>query len=148
MWGNRTGPQWHHFPMGEDDPVEEDEDGTGALRKAAGLAKSAVSGAVEYVGDRRFERTPAGRARTAVEDGAATFLIRIPLDDIAHRSEGGSVNSPEAADAIGHIEAEGWTLAQLDYVTETAGWEDVDDGGTIRRGARQLTSAVLLFRRA
>ncbi|MEM7285514.1 MAG: hypothetical protein AAF480_04110 [Actinomycetota bacterium] len=133
-----------------DEPVGDDEeaDGAGALRKAAGLAKSAVSGAVDYVGDRRFERTPAGRARSAYDDGAATFLIRIPLDDVAHRSEGGSVNTPDAPDAIGHIEAEGWVLAQLDYVTETAGWEDVDDGGTIRRGARQLTLAVLLFRRA
>lgn len=134
--------------MAEEENSESDDDSAGALRKAAGLAKSAVSGAVEYVGDRRFERTPAGRARGAFEDGAATFLIRIPLDDIAHRSDAGSVDSPDAPDAIGHIEAEGWVLAQLDYVTETAGWEDVDDGGTIRRGARQLTSAVLLFRRA
>ena len=134
--------------MADDNDAESDDDGAGALRKAAGLAKSAVTGAVEYVGDRRFERTPAGRARAAFEDGAATFLIRVPLDDIAHRSEGGSVNSPEAADAIGQIETEGWTLSQLDYVTETAGWEDVDDGGTVRRGARQLTCAVLLFRRA
>ena len=133
--------------MAEEENTDHDDDGAGTLRKAAGLAKSAVTGAVEYVGDRRLERTPAGRARSAFEGGAATFLIRIPLDDIAHRSEGGSVDSPDAADAIGHIEAEGWTLAQLDYVTETAGWEDVDDGGTIRRGARQLTSAVLLFRR-
>lgn len=133
---------------GNDHDHDDENESAGALRKAAGLAKSAVTGAVEYVGDRRFERTPAGRARNAFEGGAATFLIRVPLDDIAHRSEGGSVDVPDAPDAIGHIEAEGWTLTQLDYVTETAGWEDVDDGGTIRRGARQLTSAVLLFRRA
>ncbi len=131
--------------MADDETVDDgDTDGGGALRKAAGLARSAVT----YVGDRRFERTPAGRARTAFEEGAATFLIRVPLDDIAHRSDGGSVTSPETVDAIGHIEAEGWTLNQLDYVTETTGWEDVDDGGTVRRGARQVTSAVLLFRRS
>lgn len=135
--------------MADDDAVDDDEsDGGGALRKAAGLARSAVTGAVDYVGDRRFERTPAGRARTAAAEGAATFLIRITLDDIAHRSDGGSVASPETGDAIGQIEAEGWTLTQLDYVTETAGWEDVDDGGTVRRSARQVTSAVLLFRRS
>jgi hypothetical protein len=139
----------------EDDEPETDhgsdegdshDDAPGALHKAAGLVRSAASGAVSYVSDRRFGRTPAGKARQAAEEGAKTFHIRLDLDSIAHRSDGHSTHEPELDDAIGAIEAEGWRLDQIQYITETDDWEKTDDQGRVSHGSEQRTSAVLLFR--
>lgn len=140
-----------------EDPIEEtsdetpDDDDPGALRKAAGLAKSAVTGAVDYVSDKRFERTPAGKAKVAAEEGATTFHIRLDLDDISYRSKGKAkaATNPEVDDVIGAIEAEGWRLDNLEYITEAEQWERTDgEDGSVTRGSTEHTSAVLLFRRA
>ncbi len=120
----------------------------GALRKAAGSLRGAASGAVAFVADKRFDRTPAGKARKAAEAGASTFHIRLDLDDIAHRGGGHHTREPELDDAIGSIELEGWVLDQIQYVTETDEHEDTDGEGTLHRRVVQRTSAVLLFRRA
>lgn len=128
----------------------EDESGGGPIRRVAGLAKHAVTGAAGYLADKRFERTPAGRARAAAEDGAATFHIRIDLDDIAYRAraKGGKAEEPEVTDVIGEIEAEGWRLDDIEYLTETDDWERTDEDGSVTRGSTQRTSAILLFRRS
>ena len=138
--------------MAEDDDAsveEADTDQAGALRKAAGLAKSAVTGAVDFVAEKRFDRTPAGKARAAAEDGATTFLIRLDLADISYRSKGKAkaAEDPEVADVIGAIEGEGWRLDNLEYITEAEQWERTDDEGAVTRGSTESTSAVLFFRR-
>ena len=90
-----------------DDETAEDGSDAGPIRRAAGLAKDAVTGAAGYVAEKRFERTPAGRARAAAADGAATFHIRLDLDDITYRAraKGGKAEEPEVNDVIGAIEA-------------------------------------------
>lgn len=122
----------------------------GIVRKAAALAKDAATGAAGFVSDRRFGRTPAGRARQAVEDGATTFHIRLGLDEITYAAGSGAnrASEPEVADAIGQIEAEGWRLDHIEYLTENETWERTDADGSVTRGQTPHTFAVLLFRRA
>jgi len=122
--------------------------GDGPLRRAGGLAKKAAGATVGFVTDKRFGRTPAGRARSAARDGATTFHIRLDLDDITYRSgaKGNKTDAPEVGDAIGQIEAEGWRLDHIEYLTETDEWERTDDEGNVTRGTTQRSSAILLFR--
>lgn len=124
-----------------------DDDRPGALRRTAGLLRSAATGTASFISDKRFDRKPAGKARKAREAGAATFHIRLDLDDITHRSDGHSTREPGLDDVIGSIEAEGWALDQLQYVTESDEHEHTDDKGLPHRDVEQRTSAVLLFRR-
>lgn len=135
--------------MNDDARPHGDHD-TGVVRKAAGLAKGAASGAVGFVAGRRFGRTPAGRARKAAEDGASTFHIRLDLAEITYGAgaKGGKTTEPEVADAIGEIEAEGWRLDHIEYLTEAEEWERTDADGSITRGTTPHTFAVLLFRSA
>lgn len=132
-------------PTGSDgEPADSD----GPLRRAGGLAKKAAGATVGFVTDKRFGRTPAGRARSAARDGATTFHIRLDLDDITYRSgaKGNKTDAPEVGDAIGQIEAEGWRLDHIEYLTETDEWERTDNEGNVTRGTTQRSSAVLLFR--
>lgn len=133
-----------------DDTASAGADGSpGVLRRAAGMAKTAASGAAGFVADKRFERTPAGRARQAAEDGARTFHIRLDLDEITHRtgSGGAKTSRPDVSDAIGAIEAEGWHLDSIEYLTEVDEWERTDADGSVTRGSTPRSSAVMLFRR-
>lgn len=141
MAADDTGPDEDHTP-----PAEDDE--RNPLARVAGAAKSAVTGAVGYVQDKRFEKTPAGRARVAFADGAQTFHIRLDLDDVAHRADGRGTRDPRVDDAIGAIEAEGWRLEDLEYVSERDEWEETDENGVVTRGSRAQTFAIMLFRRA
>lgn len=127
---------------------EEDgsETGSGAVRRAAGMARSVASSAAGLITGRRFSRTPAGKARAAAERGASTFHIRIDLDDISHRA-GQAETTPRIDDAIGSIEAEGWRLDNLEYVTETDVGEERSDDDQLRHATTQRTFAVMLFRR-
>ncbi len=133
--------------MGDQGEEDGSDTGSGAVRRAAGLARSAASSAAGLVAGRRFSRTPAGKARAAAERGATTFHIRLDLDDISHRA-GQADTTPRIDDAIGSIEAEGWRLDDLEYVTETDEWEERGDDEQHRHSTIQRTFAVMLFRRS
>lgn len=133
--------------MTNEDETDEADD-AGVLRRVGRVARSAAGAAGGFIADRRFARTPAGKARAAASDGASTFHIRLDLDDIAYHADGRGTDDPEVDDTIGAIEAEGWALDSIDYVTETETWEEADDDGhVVRSGTRDHTFAVMLFRR-
>ena len=69
-------------------------------RRIADKARAAATGAASYVADRRYERTPAGKARKAARRGASTFHIRLDLDSIASLELVGSTNSGAGFSAV------------------------------------------------
>ncbi len=101
------------------------------VRRSIVRAKKLASDQWDKASARRFQRSPAGRARTAHGNGDSVFQLRERVTDKDH----GAV--------LSSIEAEGWVLSDTQHVQEVSSRTDPDGGSR----SETDTYAVYLFRR-
>lgn len=101
------------------------------VTQVLGRAKDLARGSWEKASAHRFNKTPAGRARTARAKGDTVFQFRRQVDDQGH------------GEVLSSIEAEGWELADTQHVQETSSKTDAEGNSE----STTKSYAVYLFRR-
>lgn len=112
--------------------VEDSADDSNRVQDALGRARALAESSVAKVSAIRFNRTPAGRARSAHANGDTVFQHRMRLDDADHGA------------LLSSIEAEGWELTDTQHVQETKSKSTAAGDSE----SETITYAIYLFRRS
>lgn len=112
-----------------------DEKPTGAAARMQHLAKRTLDVAqagLAKIESKRFERTPAGRAHEAYLRGDTVFQYREQVKPEGH------------GEVLSSIEAEGWTLQDTQFTTESTQTTDTEGNSE----SQTTNHAIYLFRRS